>query len=144
MRLPHFGHDQDSTCLVFLLELHDHGQVRQRPLHRVQSLDDEQDLLPRTVGARHALADALAQQRLELLHVVVLVLADVRATETRTEADGAVVVFVRDDERSGSGDGGDGGGVGGTCGADSGIGGDIGGFTGGETGLADEVLGFRI
>ena len=46
---------------------------------------------------RLALADDLAQQRLESLHVIVLEHAHICARETDTETDRGVIQLVRDD-----------------------------------------------
>ena len=56
--------------LVFLLELEDLWQVHESSLHAVQTLDNQQDLLPRTVSLWLSLANDLPQQTFQALHVV--------------------------------------------------------------------------
>ena len=64
------------------------------PLHRVQTLDDDQDLLPRSVRSWLTLTDAFPQQRVERLHIVVLERPDRGTRQPDPESDGRVVEFV--------------------------------------------------
>jgi hypothetical protein len=84
--------------LVLLLELEDCRQVDERALHRVQTLNDDHNLLPRPVRLRLALGDDFAEELLERAHVVVLVHAHARAREAHADADARVVELVRDDQ----------------------------------------------
>jgi hypothetical protein len=56
MRMSH-----DVAHLVPFLELHNRRDVGHTTLHTVQPLDHKQDLLPRAVSARLALANTLSQ-----------------------------------------------------------------------------------
>lgn len=88
------------TCnyLVSLLQLYQGRQVDESALHAVETLHDDQDLLPRTMCLRLALADDLSQKLLQILHIVVLEHANVRAAQPDTETDGCVVQLVGDNE----------------------------------------------
>lgn len=89
---------EEETRLVDVLELDDARQVDESALHRVQALDNEEDFLPRAVRAGLTLRDALPEEVLEVVHVVVLVLAHHGARQARAEPDRRVVELVRDDE----------------------------------------------
>jgi hypothetical protein len=76
---------KEQTHLVHLLELQDPRQVNQSSFHRIETLDNEENLLPRAMRPRLTLGDRLPEQALQVLHVVVRVLADHRSRETRSE-----------------------------------------------------------
>lgn len=86
--------------LVALLELNEGGEIAHCAFHGVEAFDDDENLLPGTVSAGLALRDAVAENALEVLHVVVLKHGNHGTRETGAEAEGRVVQFVRDEERA--------------------------------------------
>jgi hypothetical protein len=101
---PAYRQDEErawkKTHLVLLLELDQLRQIDQRSLHRVETLDGDHDLLPRSMRPRLTLTDDLPQQRLQILHVVVLELPHARSAHPDSEPDRRVVQLVRNDEAS--------------------------------------------
>ena len=91
-------HGISSTDLILVLELDHTGQVDQSTFHTVETLDDDQNLLPWTMRLRLSLTDNFPQQRLEVVHIVVLEHANISPAQPNTEPDRSVVEFVRDDQ----------------------------------------------
>ena len=56
---------------VLLLDLNNCLEVTSLALHGVNALDDDHDLLPRAVGTRLTLRDAVAQDRVEVVCIIV-------------------------------------------------------------------------
>lgn len=84
--------------LVLAFELQKSGQITHGTLHRVETLDNDQNLLPRAVSAGLSLRDSLAKNSFQIGHVVVLEGLDDSARQTSTHADGGVVQLVGDDQ----------------------------------------------
>ena len=84
--------------LVLLLELHDRREVAKGAFHTVQTLDNDQNLLPWAVGLGLTLTDHLTKQVFQVVHVVVLEHANVGTTETDTSTNGSMVQLIRDNQ----------------------------------------------
>mmetsp|Transcript_2162 Transcript_2162/g.6920 ORF Transcript_2162/g.6920 Transcript_2162/m.6920 type:complete len:207 (+) Transcript_2162:669-1289(+) len=91
---------QVQICLVLLLDLHDLLQLGELAFHRIDTLDDDDDLLPRPPSAGLALGNARTQQALQLLRVVVCENLHFRARATHPTDDGCVIEGVRDEQRA--------------------------------------------
>ena len=68
---PYRPAPHDSAHPVLLLEGHNACQIGHLPLHAVDALHHNQDLLPRPVYPRLPLCDRPPQHRLQMLHIVV-------------------------------------------------------------------------
>ena len=79
--------DVGIAHLVPFLELHNCRDIAHTAFHAVQSLDNKQDLLPGAVSPRLALANTLAQEFLQVLHVIMLECPYNRATEADADTD---------------------------------------------------------
>lgn len=86
------------TNLELFLQLHNFWKVNDAALHRIKALDDNQDLLPRSVGTWLTLRDNLAQELTQVIHVIVLEDADGRARKASAKDNGGVVVLIADNE----------------------------------------------
>lgn len=84
--------------LVLLLESQNTGEIHHGTLHRVQTLNSNENLLPGAVSAGLALRNSLAKLGLEIADVVVLERANNSARETGTNANRGVVELVREDQ----------------------------------------------
>lgn len=62
----------EEVELVLVLQCHDTGEIAHGALHRVQTFDGNQDLLPRAVSAGLALRNGLTKLALEIDDIVVL------------------------------------------------------------------------
>lgn len=103
---------REHSYLVLSLKLNHSGQVDERAFHAVQSLDDDHDLLPRSVSPGLALAYDFPQEVLQVLHVVVLESPDDSAAQPHTDTDRRVIEFVGNDEAAFASQSRDGGRVG--------------------------------
>lgn len=121
-----------TLYLILLLELDDLRELDNRTLHRVKTLDNDQDVLPGTVSSRLALRDGVAEDRLEICGIVVLEDTDKGARETGTKDKRVVVELIGNDE--------------GALGGETGNGGTVGGITHGdeESGLLAHKLGNEL
>lgn len=84
--------------LVLVLQRHDTGQIAHGSLHGVETLNGNQNLLPRAVSAGLSLRDGLAELALEIDHVVVLEGRDDGTGQTSTDSDGGVVELIRENQ----------------------------------------------
>ena len=73
--------------LVPLLEFHNCRDVAHTAFHAVQSFDNKQDFLPGAVSPRLALANTLAQELFQVLHVIMPECPYHRPTEADPDTD---------------------------------------------------------
>ena len=82
--------------LVSLLQSNEAGQVAKSALHTVKTFHGDQNLPPRAMCAWLTLADALAEETLKVVHVVVLEHINDSTRDTSTETDRGVIELIAD------------------------------------------------
>lgn len=88
----------EQVELVLLLESDDFREIAHGAFHGIETLNSNENLLPRTVSAGLALGDSLAEDTLQVVDIVVLEHFNDSARESGTEADGGVIELVGDDK----------------------------------------------
>lgn len=84
--------------LVLALQFQDSGQVDHGTFHRVETFDDQENLLPGAVSSWLALGNGFTKNTLEVAHVVVLERLNDSTRKTSTDSDRGMVQFVGDDQ----------------------------------------------
>jgi hypothetical protein len=84
--------------LVFVLQSKNTGEITHGTLHRVETFDDDQNLLPRTVGAGLTLGNSFANNTFQIGHIIVLEALNNGTRKTSTNTDGGVVEFIGNDQ----------------------------------------------
>jgi hypothetical protein len=83
--------------LVLVLQSKNTGKITHGTLHRVETFDDNQNLLPRTVGAGLTLGNSFANNTFQISHIIVLEALNNGTRKTSTNTDGGVVEFIGND-----------------------------------------------
>ena len=87
-----------KNYLVLLLQLQDARQVHDRPFHAIKAFDNEENLLPWTMGLGLALTNDSLEQRLERLHVIMLENPHISPAQPCTKTNRDVIALVGDEK----------------------------------------------